>query len=1178
MRKRLWPLAATKFLTSFNDNAFKTVVMFVAMEIIRVDMLARAGAGEAVPRALDAAIKARHDALLAFGAMVFMLPFVTFPTVAGWMADRYSKRTVINLAKLAEMVVMGIGMVCFVLLDRFGIFPLLVAVFLMALQSTFFSPAFFGILPESFDESKLSNANGVVELLNFLGIILGCACGAFTEFIPETYFAAPTARISVMIGLPFIVVAAVGYALSLLIQPTKPAAPASEPFGWQLLTNYFRDFRYVVASRPIWLCVLGVAFFFSLGSLMMTSLMSFGLNVLNLSKMHTSMLTVAVALGIGLGCFVAGAFSDEKVEFGLVPIGVWGMTVFFVNLMVTMTFHGALVNCFGIGFFGGFFVLPLTVYIQERTPAEVRGKTLAQANAVSFWGMLGVAVLMLVLTGGAGDVGADANFWMRARANFFVIDTRQLYLGAAIVLFLTSLYVFWLLPEFLLRLLVLLLTRFVYHIRIYGRERLPRTGPALLIANSVSLVDGLLVAAASSRPIHFVVPERYCQQSWLRPFVRWARLISLPEGGGDEALESVYEQTREVLRQGELLCVFPEGSITGNGMMGEFKEGYLAMLPEDVEAPVIPVHLGLVWGSIFSRRYGNIGLRPPRRLPYPVTVSFGPPLARDASPMAARLAVSELASEAESHRQPDEMVFPQLFVRRMRRRPLARLLKDSSGSEPPNIAVLIRAYALAGKIRRACGPEEEYIGVVLPSGTGGVIVACACMLADRIPVFLNFTASRAAIDHAVAKCKIKTIYSSRLFLEKAKLPELPGTVFLEDVAGGITGGDKVKALLAALLAPSWLARRLYFPKTAADVHRPATILFSSGSTGVPKGAVLSHHNFQANASAVVRTLGLERDDVLLGSLPFFHSFGFMATLWLPVCWGFRVVYHPNPLDAARIGELVAEEKATMLFATPTFLQGYTRKCQAEQFATLRLVITGAEKLPARIADKFAEKFGVVPIEGYGTTELSPVVSVNIPVDIREVGRGIGKPGSIGQPLPGISVKTVDPFSRELLDENEEGALLIKGPNVMQGYLDDPERTAAALQDGWYDTGDMARIDPDGFLFITGRLARFSKIAGEMVPHAAVEEEIHLFLDLQETRAVVTTVTDEKRGERLLVLHLPLAQEPREIVVGLRERGLPNLWVPKAGDFHQIAAIPLLGSGKLDLAAAQEMAARLGARD
>jgi acyl-[acyl-carrier-protein]-phospholipid O-acyltransferase/long-chain-fatty-acid--[acyl-carrier-protein] ligase len=448
------------------------------------------------------------------------------------------------------------------------------------------------------------------------------------------------------------------------------------------------------------------------------------------------------------------------------------------------------------------------------------------------------------------------------------------------------------------------------------------------------------------------------------------------------------------------------------------------------------------------------------------------------------------------------------------------------------------------------------------------------MLADRIPVFLNFTASREALAHAMNQCGMSRVWTVRPFMEKIGLELDCETVYIDEWCKTISATDRLRAVAAACLMKKETIRGRFLRESSRSLDNTATVLFSSGSTGVPKGVVLSHHNLNANLNGVIRVLCLERRDVIMGILPFFHSFGFLATFWLPVKCGVKVVYHSNPVDADAIGEMVQRHRATILFSTPTFLQAYIRKCTREQFASLRLIITGAEKLRTAIAQKFTEKFGPFPVEGYGCTELSPVVSVNVPLLGQDAGKLCGREGSVGQPMPGVTVKTVSPDSGEILDEEEEGLLLIKGPNVMQGYLEDPDRTAEVLKDGWYNTGDIGKIDRDGYIFITGRLSRFSKIAGEMIPHGAVEEEIHSVLDCKETLAVVTSVSDEKKGEKLVVLHLPLEKSVDDIISGLREKGLPNLWIPKVRDFHEIEEIPVLGTGKLDLKKVSELAKKL----
>jgi acyl-[acyl-carrier-protein]-phospholipid O-acyltransferase/long-chain-fatty-acid--[acyl-carrier-protein] ligase len=339
--------------------------------------------------------------------------------------------------------------------------------------------------------------------------------------------------------------------------------------------------------------------------------------------------------------------------------------------------------------------------------------------------------------------------------------------------------------------------------------------------------------------------------------------------------------------------------------------------------------------------------------------------------------------------------------------------------------------------------------------------------------------------------------------------------------------------------------------------------------------MLSHYNVGSNLNQLGQTFAFGGKDKVLGVLPFFHSFGFTGTLALPAVLGIGVVYHANPLDAKTIGPLVNDHEVTFLLATPTFLQLYMRGCSAEQFGSVRLVAVSAEKLPERLATAFEEQFGIRPFEAYGCTECSPGVTVNTH-DFRAAGfRQVGaKRGKIGHPLPGICVRIVDPADPDPtapLPVGQSGLLLVRGPNVMLGYLGKPEKTTEVLRNGWYTTGDVAALDEDGFIQITDRLSRFSKIGGEMVPHIKVEEKLHELAGATEQTFVVTSVPDEKKGERLIVLHKLADDKLQPVLEKLTASDLPNLWKPKADSFVRMEAFPMLGTGKLDLRKVKKVA-------
>jgi acyl-[acyl-carrier-protein]-phospholipid O-acyltransferase/long-chain-fatty-acid--[acyl-carrier-protein] ligase len=465
------------------------------------------------------------------------------------------------------------------------------------------------------------------------------------------------------------------------------------------------------------------------------------------------------------------------------------------------------------------------------------------------------------------------------------------------------------------------------------------------------------------------------------------------------------------------------------------------------------------------------------------------------------------------------------------------------------------------------------VGIMLPASVAGVISNVAIGLAGKTSVNLNFKAGNDAISKSIARCEIKTIITSKRFVQKAGLNTLKEFVYMEDIVRKTKLATKIGVSVSALLFPASLLTAIYYRKNYSQ-DDIATVIFSSGSTGDPKGIMLSHANIISNQEMASQVLHHRSDDRIIGSLPFFHSFGYTMTLWFPLLKGIFTAYVPNPLDAKKVGTMAGKYQATIMFGTPTFYNLYTRECKPQQFSHIRLAIAGAERLPKSVADSFMKKFGRSLIQGYGVTEMAPIISCNVPDYVKEgIFQKGRKAGSVGITLPGVSAKIVELDNYYLeLSSGKEGMLLVKGPNRMMGYLKDENRTKEALHRDWYITGDLAKIDDDGFIYIVGRLSRFSKIGGEMVPHVQVEDKINKTLGFEKQRLIVTSVKDNVKGERLVVLHLPEVSSHinrREIKGKLRNAGLPNLWIPR--DFYEVQEFPLLASGKLDLKALSTIA-------
>jgi acyl-[acyl-carrier-protein]-phospholipid O-acyltransferase/long-chain-fatty-acid--[acyl-carrier-protein] ligase len=734
-----------------------------------------------------------------------------------------------------------------------------------------------------------------------------------------------------------------------------------------------------------------------------------------------------------------------------------------------------------------------------------------------------------------------------------------------VVTLVSSVYIVSVVPEFLVRFVLWLATHTLFKIRIVGQENVPFRGPALLVANHMSHIDGFLINACIQRFIRFMVWKPYYELPVLNWFFKLAKAIPVGTNGPRDVVASI-RAARKELEAGHMVCIFAEGAISRTGNLLPFRRG-LEKIVDGLDVPVIPVHLDRLWGSIFSFERGRFLWKWPKRIPYPVTVSFGTPMPASSSAHDVRQAIQELASDAATYSKSSGDLLDLRFIRTAKKNWRKFAMADSSGRELSYGRALTGSLLVARWVRKN-RRSEEMIGLLLPSSVGGALANTGVMIAGKVPVNLNFTAGPESMASAVEQCGIRTILTSKVFLAKAKLETMDGMVYLEDILGQMSGFAKLRALMAARFAP---ARLLTAGKRNSDSL--ATVIFSSGSSGVPKGVMLSHHNVLSNIQAMAQVFWINDHDVVVGVLPFFHSFGFTVTVWLPLVSGCGAAYHTNPMEAPKIGEIVAKHRGTLLVSTPTFYSSYTRKCTVEQFASLRFALVGAEKLRESIANAFHEKFGLELLEGYGCTEMSPVVAVNGPnYDAGRDSQLGNKPGTVGQPLPGITVKIVNPATMEPLPPDAEGLVLVKGPNRMLGYLNQAERTAEAVHDGWYVTGDIGALDDEGFLRITDRLARFSKIAGEMVPHLKVEEAIYTIIG--EYGCAVTGIPDDQRGERLVALYTCPDTAPAELWQRLSETSLPKLWVPKRENVYQVDALPTLGTGKLDLVGVKAKAHQL----
>lgn len=737
-----------------------------------------------------------------------------------------------------------------------------------------------------------------------------------------------------------------------------------------------------------------------------------------------------------------------------------------------------------------------------------------------------------------------------------------------------GLLIFFLKPHWTLKIIVWLLRHTVVNLRVIGGANIPESGPVLIVSNHVSLIDLLLIQSISPRPVRFMIQQEVLEFVPTRFIFWYLGVIKVPNLRRPKAMQRFFERSRAELRKGGVLCLFPEGGISGNGGLMRFKSGVAPLLPAGVQVSVIPVRIGMLWGRLFTIFRGKLKYQKPRTLPVQFNLNIGDPVSPELSAFQLRQRISELGAEAEMGPQPNEVPIHTAFALRAKRHPFAVTYYDADGTRVTNFEMLVRAAILSKKIRALDIGESGYVGVLMPNCTVLASLMLGVMYSDRTPAVINFSAGADVALEAARRAGISVILTSRKFLAKLGWEAAPEMVFLEDIAKSVTKREKKRAALRILLLPRRMLVRRLAPLSGFNVQRQAVLLFSSGSTGRPKAVMLTHRNINCDLWAFWRVIVWSKADRIVGNLPLFHAYGFTVEFAFPAMSGTPTVYVVNPLDSAGVVKAIEEFNITILTATPTFLQNYIRKAKSEQLRPLRLVITGAEKLRPELAAKFRALTGLEIIEGYGCTELSPIVTINLCNSIFQLGRHADHPGSIGTPLPGIHVRVVDPNTGFELGPDQPGRMQVKSGIVMKGYLNDPEQTRNVLRDGYYDTGDIARIDQDGYVYITGRASRFSKIGGEMVPHELVEQAIAKIRGREEREVAVTGRGDAKRGERLVVFYTPDDLDPAAIVEALRGEKMPNLWIPKAEDFVKIDHLPLLGSGKLDLKKLKQLADEL----
>ncbi len=710
---------------------------------------------------------------------------------------------------------------------------------------------------------------------------------------------------------------------------------------------------------------------------------------------------------------------------------------------------------------------------------------------------------------------------------------------------------------------------------ILNREAIPEQRGALIIPNRFSFHDLLLLEKIlGNRSLVYLVEENAATDPHLAAHLEREDVTALVFTRSAESAKALQGALESHLDTEDLVVYVPGLSLTRQGSLTSVPAETLEFILS-AGVPTVPLFIDYLRETRLSiERLADTDL---------IWFSFGALLEGAAVSLDNYRENLLLAGEAAFNQRPVlEMHLSRALLEGLKHNALSSRVIDGLDEGQMRFDKLLAvAIAVSKVIRQAT--RKDRVGIILPPGRAGIVANLAVLFAGKIPVNLNFTGAKEAVESCIRQADLDHFISVDAFARKVqRFPWPPNKqiTFLERLIPRMKLRILYWFALSKILSSGALASLLGIPARGGD--KEAVLLFTSGSSGEPKGVPLSHRNLLANVNQFGARLNLGVEDRLLACLPLFHSFGSTVTLWYPIIEGVTMITYPSPLEAGKLAQLVKHYKVSLLLATPTFLRGYLRKAEPKQLASAKLVVTGAEKLPRKVAEEFEKKFGKPVLEGYGLTETSPVTNVNLPdpdPDPADPGLPIlpnARPGSVGQMLPGVTVRISDPDSGEHLPLRKSGMIWLRGANIFKGYLDKPELTREVIaEDGWFKTGDIGRMDADGFLYIEGRLSRFSKIAGEMVPHETIEAAISKELGLdteQERKIAVVGIPDESKGETLVLLSATDDLDVTQLRYKLLESGMTNLWIPKK--IVKIDPIPVLASGKLDIKAC-ETAARRG---
>ncbi len=1116
--KRFLPLFLTQALGVLNDNIFKNALAILIIYRI-ADVAGLNG-----------------QVLVTAAGGVFILPFFLFSATAGQLADKFDKSGLIRKIKAAEIAVMSLGAVSFWIGD---IYLMMTVLFLMGAQSSFFGPVKYSILPDHLSEDELIGGNALVEAGTFLAILIGTIAGGLLILRDQ----------GMIISITVICLAILGYLASLNIPRTAPLVPHLR-INPNFLNETWSILRNANADRRIFLSILGISWFWLVGATFLSQFPALAKDILIADETVITLFLTVFSVGIALGSLMCNKLLQGVVTAKYVPFGAMGITLFIVDFyfacrgLPSITSVSGFANAvdflsvpanyrilfdlLGISICGGLFIVPLYAILQTQSEENHRSRNIAANN------ILNALFIVAGAFAASGLLAIDVD-----------VLTVLLLMGA--VNGLVALYICKLLPDALIKAFLISVLKLLFRVEVRGMEHYAKVGKrAVIVVNHVSFLDPLLLAVfLPVKPI-FAVNTHIANAWWVRPFLRLVDAFPI-----DPTNPMATKSLIKAVQEDRHCVIFPEGRITVTGALMKVFEGP-GMVADKAEAQLLPIRIDGAQYTPFSRLKGKMRIR----LFPKITLTILPPRDFDVPQHLTGRARRQLAG-VKLYDIMSDMVFETCD----RHQTLFDTILDAQAVHGYNHAIiedtdrkpvgygkLILGSIILGRKLSRFTRKGEFVGFMLPNSVGAIVTFFALQAYGRIPAMLNFSTGLKNMRAALRAADVKTLLTSRRFIEKADLQETVAAlsadveiVYLEDIKAQISLFDKLRGL-----ATKPLARTLH-KRVGANHADPAVIMFTSGSEGAPKGVVLSHSNLLANRYQLGARIDFNPTDIVFNALPIFHSFGLTGGTLLPILSGVKTFLYPSPLHYRIVPELVYDTNATIMFGTDTFLTGYARAAHPYDFYSVRYVFAGAEKVKSETRRIWSDKFGLRIFEGYGATETAPVIAVNTPFQFSA--------GTVGRFVPGLS------HALELVPGVEEGGrLIVTGPNVMLGYLHTQNPGVIERVNGQrYDTGDIVSVNEQGFVTILGRVKRFAKIAGEMVSLNAVEGYANAVWP-GHMHAIVS-VDCLRKGEQLILVTDKKDARRDDLLAYAKAQGIVELMIPK--NIQPVDAVPVLGTGKLD---------------